>query len=554
MSTLSTLQILPLHVVKRIVDHVIGSIRLCHLGFGDTRWPNEYLRPLTMLCHNFRNIAYPRLCRYLKLEPNDTQIMQTTALSKRSGYPSNAHLGHHTHHLVKDLELKLSEQAIYSGKALKSLSNAPYDACAFPLAKKLTLTLDWEDPRYSDAHEANIDAFIRWIGQVAPSVNRIRIQPGASVHDSGVIASIYFGRLISRLYQLAEIVELDNYVEGGVFIELQFDSISHLTGLSYTSIGLEEEFTALARRNAPTLQSLVVDSEVDVVDIGSLIANADGSSVVFPCLLKLCLDVLITAKASRNPDHTGPAPFPRLRHLSLGMDSNLDMYVFFRGNAATLEFLNVMLDSSMVAMIRGGNLFTPTSHPNLHCVKVLYPYGLIPEVFATAAEAKQFSLRIGPTAPVRTIGEPSLMHSQMPVHSLLEGYTCIQVLSLPEAGLELWDVFSLIKSLPLLSDLYTFSTRLGPLPEGKKKSELPAYVISTYAPMGKRFRCWHFGAHKQRSLVDVAECVLLLALACPALDYAVQHVANQSDFLRSVRKVIASDTFKDYEPRLRRFL
>ncbi|KAJ2060377.1 hypothetical protein GGI08_003051 [Coemansia sp. S2] len=57
--------------------------------------------------------------------------------------------------------------------------------------------------------------------------------------------------------------------------------------------------------------------------------------------------------------------------------------------------------------------------------------------------------------------------------------------------LSLWDAITLIRSLPLLSDLETGTLGLGELPRDVSMASLPEYVRSNYAPMGKRFRCWH---------------------------------------------------------------
>ncbi|KAJ2810988.1 hypothetical protein FBU31_007868, partial [Coemansia sp. 'formosensis'] len=209
------------------------------------------------------------------------------------------------------------------------------------------------------------------------------------------------------------------------------------------------------------------------------------------------------------------------------------------------------LDTRMVAAIRRYNVFTPISHPGLKCVKVGFSDNFIPGIFATAAEAMQFTLNIGPSAPVREIREPSPGDKLLPVYSLLGNHTCIQVLSLEKVRPDLWDVISLIKSLPLLSDLHTSSARLGAIPADMRKLDLPAYICANYPPMGKRFRCWHFHGLVPGSEFTVATCVLLLALACPAFDYALPHPGSQCLFRGPLQQTIQSDTFKDHEPRLR---
>ncbi|KAJ2100983.1 hypothetical protein GGI09_001993 [Coemansia sp. S100] len=551
MSTLSPLQTLPLHIVERIVYNVVSSIRLGATDREEDHSWLEYLRPLVKVCHNFRAIAYPRFCRDAKLELSSALFRQRAALYKRTGRrdasrPPTSCLGYPAYHLAKDLEVELDERAIYTGKALRMLSYEPYDDCAFSLVRKLTLSFAWDGHDGSDGYYDqdeygtveqnvavnNVSAFVQWFKQKVPMVSEIRIQPGASVHGSGVVASNYFGDLISQLYQLVDRVDLDSYDGSEVTMYIQFEKTSHLTHISYTGSGLGSHFTKLIRLNAPTLQSLVIVPDGEFTNIRSFTKDFDCSSVVFPCLLKLKLDIEFEGDMLQQPVHSGPA----------------------MGNSATLESLDLKLNSSTVAMIRRYNVFTPTSHPRLRCVRTSYQFKLIPGLFATAAEAMQFSLGIGPTAPVREICEPLSINNLLPAYSLLGQHTCIQVLLLTEAKPELWDVLSLIESLPLLSDLHTSSARLGSMPAGVKKPNLPAYICSKYSPMGKRFRCWHFHGNVRGSELQIAHTVLLLALACPAFDYALQHTSNQSSFERYMLKVIASDMFKDHAQRLRRFL
>ncbi|KAJ2058947.1 hypothetical protein GGI17_004731 [Coemansia sp. S146] len=453
MYTLSPLQTLPLHIVERIVDLVVGSICLV---FTDRKVDHnglEYLRPLLAICHNLRAIAYPRFCRRFKLKLSEGHFrhfsMQYVRTGHRlTGYPSNACFGYPTNHLVKDLEIELEEWAIYTGKALRMLSCAPYDE-AFPLVGKLTLSFDWdehdESDGYGDVHEynaidqrmaeTNISAFVQWIKQKAPMVNKIRIQPGASVDESDATADENFGELISRLYQLVDHVDLDSYDGSKMATKLQFDNIRHLTHISYTSDGFGNQFTLLARQNAPKLQSLVLMSKgEEYIDTCSLITNVDGSGVIFLCLLKLRLDMRFDDDMSQQAVHSGPA------------------------------------------------------------------------------------------------------------------------LSLTEAWLELWNVLSLIKSLPLLSDLHIFSAQLGLIPTGIEKSNLPAYIRSKYAPVGERFRCWHFHGYLREIECEIVNCVLLLALACPAFDYASSPTCDRSSFTESMLEAIESDMLKDYAPRLQRLL
>ncbi|KAJ2764356.1 hypothetical protein GGI18_006466 [Coemansia linderi] len=62
----------------------------------------------------------------------------------------------------------------------------------------------------------------------------------------------------------------------------------------------------------------------------------------------------------------------------------------------------------------------------------------------------------------------------------------IQVLKLHDTYMDLWDVFGLIKSLPLLTDLHTMDAHVHPLPSGLTTNDLPAYVIANYGSTPNR--------------------------------------------------------------------
>ncbi|KAJ2868234.1 hypothetical protein GGH94_000221 [Coemansia aciculifera] len=135
--------------------------------------------------------------------------------------------------------------------------------------------------------------------------------------------------------------------------------------------------------------------------------------------------------------------------------------------------------------------------------------------------------------------------------SKLYDYVNIQVLSMSRMDLSIWDAIALIKSLPLLSDLHTRYLTLGERPRGIKENELLDYVRTTYAPMGKRFRCWKAAGSSNHG--ELATCMLLLALVCPNFDYAA--VSSYRDpFMEAMKEKIGEPGFRQDAPRLRRLL
>ncbi|KAJ2616391.1 hypothetical protein GGF44_005905, partial [Coemansia sp. RSA 1694] len=173
MPTLSPFQTLPLHVVRIVVEHVVGSsrVRFAHI-MPDCVGYKVLLRPLLWVCHNFRAVAYPRYCRYFYLDLNRPACDELEARNFESDAVA---LGYPTHRFAKELMLELSG-ANYSSKDIE----------ADPLVV-----------------EANIKSFVQRIKDMAPMVNEIRVEVD-SIVEQPEIPCRHFGDLISQLLRLAD--------------------------------------------------------------------------------------------------------------------------------------------------------------------------------------------------------------------------------------------------------------------------------------------------------------------------------------------------------------
>ncbi|KAJ2042527.1 hypothetical protein H4S04_007253 [Coemansia sp. S16] len=178
MHSLSPFQLLP--YVRLDVSHVAGSSRLVFTGLTpDSCSYRMLLKPLLSACHNFRDIALPLYCRHFKIDIADIQddAHETLNLNNHCGNcnPSCQYLGYPTHNTAKDLEIVLDEIDVYLGKALEFLSLALQDSCAFPTVRTITFLFAGtmirpRNIKSSQAAEANINAFVRMIKQLAPGV------------------------------------------------------------------------------------------------------------------------------------------------------------------------------------------------------------------------------------------------------------------------------------------------------------------------------------------------------------------------------------------------
>ncbi|KAJ2822855.1 hypothetical protein FBU31_004467 [Coemansia sp. 'formosensis'] len=228
--------------------------------------------------------------------------------------------------------------------------------------------------------------------------------------------------------------------------------------------------------------------------------------------------------------------------------------MLFRGNSATLKSLDVLLCCPSASMLCRCNVFTPSSHPKLQQLNLVYFDSALPDSFTTVNDFMQFVLSIAPNAPGQDISSFFGTTGLMPALPLLGDHPCIQVLSLTNVPLSFWDVIVVVKSLPLLTDFYAYPQSCEPLPSGATKAKLPDYVCPTYAPLSQRFRCWHLKCYICTNLAVTVRCVLLLALACPNFDYAAIAPSYRVAFMELMKKAIAAKEFEPYASRLRRLL
>ncbi|KAJ2440745.1 hypothetical protein GGI03_008532, partial [Coemansia sp. RSA 2337] len=149
---------------------------------------------------------------------------------------------------------------------------------------------------------------------------------------------------ISQLYQLVSRVEYDLPYFSRPPVVLPLARICSLVHIRYTVGEYGSQTIELARQNAMTLQSFDLAYQRHPVDISRIIRDASGSYVSYPRLYKLKLRGSLGGNKPR-PVSVGVVPFPSLRHLCLFGHNPFDDDTLFRGNVATLETLDMQLDS-----------------------------------------------------------------------------------------------------------------------------------------------------------------------------------------------------------------
>ncbi|KAJ2460556.1 hypothetical protein GGF42_000764 [Coemansia sp. RSA 2424] len=485
---------------------------------------------------------------------------------------SNSELGYPTHHLAKSLAIGVNLQSILTGEALRQLSTAPYDGCAFPLVRTLSIEIQVDVPGgvymnvygntysikrhtvYPPDTAANIAAFVRRLKEMVPATRDV-IMRSANTEEWLQRGAKHMMDLVQRLFDLAEKRTTVDYSRYEIAYYVDLAPISNIVDVRCFIDGLPGPILALARRCAQTLQTLDTCGESASTMSGFIQDPDSGAYVEYPRLKMLTIKMYGVSVASPRPVFNGAVPFPSLRRLRIDSGYPFDDDVAFRGNSATLESLRLALRPATVAMLKKYSVFTPTSHPKLRRVYIFCLQQNAPSPFASFASYMQFVLSIAPDAAVRAIfGPPAFSEDHPLALSMLGKHASIQVLVLHDACLSFCDAINLIKSLLLLSDLHTAAPTFDGFGQGIAMAELPDYVRSTYAPVGQRFRFWHFGHGVEIDYEELATFMLLLALVCPSFDYVAASTYCREPFMNAMKRMISEPGFIHYAPRLRRLL
>ncbi|KAJ2067329.1 hypothetical protein GGH13_005356 [Coemansia sp. S155-1] len=524
MPTESHFQRLPLHVAQLVVDHVLYGG--CSQLFGG---PKPSLKPLLWVCRNFRTIVCSQVSENFMIKFDRCQDKLESEWRYKS--PIYGQLDLPERRFVKELNFWLDEQSVYSGKLLDMMLHEFYNAGTFPMVRSVLFrVMPLPKPEEgavvesidADSAEANLNAFVRHVKLMAPNVKNIKVWGSDDRHHQPLMPSSRIQTMAARLFMLTGRIDFVSTSED-LRIDLPLNEIHNVVHISHDSPECNWQLFSLVRHCAPTLESLALTTRNFDDRLSSLIRSDDGTYTTYP----------------------------RLRTLSLHSYSNVE------------SSLQLVLNPFAVDLLRRHKVFTPTSHPNLQIVKIMRITGLIERSFQGAADDYiKFVLMIGPNATVREIGSRKTVddfrgvqpdtHLLCPALPMLVECPWIKVLMLSDMRLELWDALSLVKLLPLLTDLYTDGITLNTMPDGVTADELPTYVVTTHGLTSERFRCWHIIDFRSGGYDVLASCVLLVALACPNFEYISHPFSLRKKILEPMVKMSSAARFERYKPRLER--
>ncbi|KAJ2699080.1 hypothetical protein H4218_002865 [Coemansia sp. IMI 209128] len=363
-----------------------------------------------------------------------------------------------------------------------SYLEASYGEDTFPLVRTIRFFLSVYDD-LEDKFDENLGSvgtliadFVQHIRRMAPAINKIRLTLNCNFNGGDSIIQNDSGDLITQLYRAFPNV-VHYSIAPMVLRSRLVATVRDLVHLDYyLDSGDCPHLAQLVRQSAASLQYLRI-ALYEHFDIAGLICHPNGAYVEYPCMHTMVYRVMRDLPDPL-PIFKNAKPFASLRHLTIETKYPYGDDTPFRGNAVMLESLELVLDRSTIKMLGDHKVFTPTSHPKLQHVNTIFPIGDILDYHNVDA-CMRYALGIAPHALVREIGNTDYGETYYTVElSWFYDYSSIQVLIVPRAAVQLWDVIKLISSLPLLSDLHTLLPTLGDMPVGTTSAMLPDHVQS----------------------------------------------------------------------------
>ncbi|KAJ2875944.1 hypothetical protein GGH93_001149 [Coemansia aciculifera] len=306
--------------------------------------------------------------------------------------------------------------------------------------------------------EANIAAFVQRIKEMAPRVTQIYMDFSERKGQLVTRYSSYVYYLFSELFKLAKVIVPSDTSYMRV-CHLDFESACKLMRINSDVSEDTWSILKLARLNAHTLHNIHFWSNREVAIYGLIRDSNDDKYEEYPRLRTLEIDVARVSALLHRSTFEGAIPFPSLQRLVVNSSYPFGDDVVFRGNGRTLEYLKAALYPELVKLLRRYDIFTRTSHPKLKCVDTRLLSSRLPNPFATATAYLRFVFSIVSGASVHVIAA---------------------------AHLSFWEAVTLIKSLPLLSDLCTGNPALGEIPQGATEADLPEYAVVDHIENGSR--------------------------------------------------------------------
>ncbi|KAJ2430451.1 hypothetical protein GGF41_000991 [Coemansia sp. RSA 2531] len=546
---LSPAQALPVDVLRSILKWVVLEERS---PFSEDYCRVNYVKELLAVSSAWRQTSLEVLWKKFKLT---IPVTTNEVILNCPKWAEHSRLTHNATNLARELYVSIPMFSIIGGFAYKLLVNYFGDTKCLPLANKLTVNvMAFTDQRFDskDMAIANCLEFAKLLKSMAPAATAVRVlcdgDPQQLIYfDSRYVKTLdeeLLMRFATVLYTNTKHASLGLYtLKVKNSLTTEFSPL--LSSLIINFVETPDLYPCLVHKSASTLQHL----DIGICNANMLISDLNGEAVIYPKLQHLRLYECVLSNHDTNAMTTKTITFPVLRALTLCKSYPFHDDVLFRGNSTTLEYLNIVVDNNTIATLSRGNVLESKYKRLRHVVFTFYGDDTEFSIDSKTSTNKILNHLVG-AAKILCVRNYNITRPCIEAAQHGQGFTNIKVFGSTSLTLSLFEVLSLLKTLPALVELRGKINGLGPELESISSNELPDHIVSTYCDIGKGLQVWRITTYKQVKI----DYIILLALVCPRL-WLIRLLCDAfEDIHVQISDALNSQLYSKYAPQLKRLL
>ncbi|KAJ2030294.1 hypothetical protein IWW57_001257 [Coemansia sp. S610] len=551
MSSPSSLQMLPLLIVRKVVEYLEGrSGTSFNPDIDAHNKAKAVIAPLLFVGERWRVAALESICDNCQLTFNHSrQAVEVTipAWPTTFTYPQYCRSKH-----VKRVVVKAALwEDMCDGVFSEVMSMVQYENLSFPFANTLSILFGTDpDEHQHDSTEISqpkVVDFARSLLQLTPAVGNIIV---GLYHFCDFVPehSRLYSMLASELYQGSVTgLEVCSRLVDQPPLELCLHGTLGLTSITHESGITCAPFVQLAYLNADTLKRLSIKPAARD-DWLRLIYGDTDAPAIFTSLTQLNLDIADTPYDTAWPAIEGVVPFPALSTLVLEDEYPFDDDLLFRGNGETLQTLQIPFSAVARNILGRFGVLERCGVTQMRSVSIGHIYDAD---LAFMSENANLPIR-RQVHRILEVAASLCIQCDVAAFPLLKTLkaapktSILQYLTYSQRKLSLGGVIALVAALPglvrLSCNYYGIGAEVKRIPEIERPSRLHA----KYYPLSSNFRVLHISHAAQVSAKDIAYGAMLLAILCPNLVQVDIPPKVRNDFGREVAWATFNDPFKPY--------
>ncbi|KAJ2745570.1 hypothetical protein GGI20_002057 [Coemansia sp. BCRC 34301] len=328
-----------------------------------------------------------------------------------------------------------------------------------------------------------------------------------------------------------------------------------ITDIHHVWTNNNEATVEFIHRLAPSLQKLSITYK-SVNRTEQLFMDPNNALIMFPRLKTLEFTTWEQAKIRLRPTVAQVVPFPALSRLRINMEYPFGDDVLFRGNCETLEHLHIELDIQTIMMLKKYNVFTGRGKNKFKRLRYISADCNTNRTGGDPLASYMFTNFVAGMSSANqalSFDDGSAMKHSVRNLAMCSDLARILSLNLKNANLTFSQVIVLLHKMTLLTELKCEFAGLGADYDRMPIADRPLYAQMSCVNGSKHFKHMTLLGY----LVDmrnVAECAILLALACPKLSNFYIMDSLKLEFNNEFTMALKSEPYSQYAGRVQHLL